>query len=85
MAAGVPVVATAVGGVPEVVTSRRDAILVKKNDVAALASATSELLKDQQLRNYLVRSARQVVAQKSPQAYFESISSIFAQACTNGN
>jgi glycosyltransferase involved in cell wall biosynthesis len=85
MAAGVPVVATAVGGVPEVVTSRRDAVLVKKNDGAALASAAAELLRDERLRNHLVTSARQVVAQKSPRAYFESISSIFSQACANGN
>ena len=85
MAAGVPVVATSVGGVPEVVTSRRDAILVKKNDRAALASATAELLKDQRLRNRLVKFGREVVARKTPESYFESIASIFSQAYASGN
>ena len=85
MAAGVPVVATAVGGVPEVVTSGRDAILVKKHDGAGLASATAEVLKDQRLRDSLVSFARDIVSRKSPEAYFKSIVSVFSQACANGN
>src|SRR5258708_7250490 len=58
MAAGVPVVATEVGGIPEVVTNLRDAILVKKRDMEGLAFATAELLKDRQLRERLVSFAR---------------------------
>jgi glycosyltransferase involved in cell wall biosynthesis len=85
MAAGVPVVATAVGGVPEVATSGRDAILVKKHDGAALAFATAELLKDQRLRERLVSNAREIVLRKSPEAYFRSITSIFSQVCANGD
>jgi glycosyltransferase involved in cell wall biosynthesis len=85
MAAGVPVVATAVGGIPEVVTSGRDAILVKKHDGAGLASATAEVLKDQRFRDRLVSFAREIVSQKSPEAYFRSITSVFCQACGHGN
>jgi glycosyltransferase involved in cell wall biosynthesis len=85
MAAGVPVVATAVGGVPEVATSGKDALLVKKHDRAGLAFATAELLKNQQLRNQLVSSAQEIVSRKSPEAYFKSITSVFSQACANGN
>jgi glycosyltransferase involved in cell wall biosynthesis len=85
MAADVPVVATAVGGVPELATDGRDAILVKKNDGAALASAAAEVLNNQQLRNRLVSYAREIVLRKSPEAYFKSITSIFSQACANGN
>jgi glycosyltransferase involved in cell wall biosynthesis len=83
MAAGVPVVATAVGGVPEVATNGRDAILVKKNDTEALAFATAELLKNHQLRDRLVSMAREIVSRKSPEAYFKSIASVFGQACVN--
>ena len=83
MAAGVPVVATAVGGVPEVATNGRDAILVKKRDRDGLASATAEILKDRRLRDRLVSSARDVVSRKSPEAYFQSVASIFSQACAN--
>jgi len=85
MAAGVPVVATAVGGVPEVATSGRDAILVKKHDGAGLASATAEILRDQQLRDRLVSCAREIVSRKSPESYFRSITSVFSQVCANGD
>jgi glycosyltransferase involved in cell wall biosynthesis len=84
MAAGVPVVATAVGGVPEVVTSGKHAILVKKHDGAGMACATVELLKDQRLRDRLVSNAGEVVSRKSPEAYFRSITSVFSQVCAHG-
>ena len=45
MAAGVPVVTTAVGGVPDVV-SDTEALLVPPNDPAALAAAISAVLGD---------------------------------------
>ena len=46
MAAGVPVVATAVGGVPEVVVSGETGYLVEDGDEKALAEAITELLMD---------------------------------------
>ena len=49
-AAGVPVVATAVGGVPEVVTDGRTGRLVAARDPAALAGALIELLTDPRMR-----------------------------------
>jgi glycosyltransferase involved in cell wall biosynthesis len=85
MAAGVPVVATAVGGIPEIVTSEKNAILVKQHDGAALAAATARILRDPRLRERLVSSAREIVSQKSPEAYFRSITSVFCQACANDN
>jgi len=81
MAAGVPVVATAVGGVPEVVTNGRDAILVNKRDTDGLAVATAEILSNQTLRDCLVSFAREIVSRKSPEAYFKAIASVFTQAC----
>ena len=50
MDAGVPVVATAVGGVPELVTNEVDALLVPDRDVAALAKAITRVLGDEALR-----------------------------------
>ncbi|MGH7936556.1 MAG: glycosyltransferase, partial [Chthoniobacterales bacterium] len=85
MAAGVPVVATDVGGIPEVVTNGKNAILVKKQDAEALAEATIRLLRDRELRNRLVSSALEVVAQKTPEMYFKSIAAVFSQACADGN
>jgi glycosyltransferase involved in cell wall biosynthesis len=44
MAAGLPVVATAVGGVPELVRHRETGLLVSPGDVDSLAGAVAELL-----------------------------------------
>lgn len=46
MAAGKPVIATAVGGVPELVEHERTGILVKSRDVQALATAMNRFLKN---------------------------------------
>lgn len=81
MAAGVPVVATAAGGIPEIVKHGRDAILVNTHDQVALASATVQILRNPQLRGRLVSFAREVVGHKTPKAYFESVVSVFSQAC----
>ena len=80
MSAGVPVVATAVGGVPEILSSGRDALLVKKHDIDGLASAIVRLLGDQILRDHLVPMARDIVSRKTPEAYFQSMTSVFESA-----
>jgi glycosyltransferase involved in cell wall biosynthesis len=46
MAAGKPIVATRVGGVPDLVTSGVHGILVERGDVKGLARSTAELLRD---------------------------------------
>ena len=46
MAAGCPVVATAVGGIPEVVQSERVGVLVPAGDPQALTDALADLLKN---------------------------------------
>jgi len=81
MAAGVPVIAAAVGGIPEIVTHGQNAILVKKRNPEDLASAAALLLHDRELCGRLVSSARGILVTKTPEAYFKSIASIFSQAC----
>ena len=46
MAAGLPVVASAVGGIPETVESERTGVLVAPQDPAALAAAIASLLRE---------------------------------------
>jgi glycogen(starch) synthase len=53
MAAGRPVVATRVGGVPEVVTDGQDGLLVPYGDTEALASAIARVLGDPDLAGRL--------------------------------
>ncbi len=61
MLAGVPVVATAAGGVREVVRDGIDGLLVPVGDGAALGAAIARVLRDARLRAALVSSGRQRV------------------------
>jgi glycosyltransferase involved in cell wall biosynthesis len=58
MASGVPVVSTPVSGIPELIDSSRDGILVPPNSPLELAEALDRLLSDSQLRDRLARAAR---------------------------
>ena len=58
MAAGLPVVATAVGGVPEMIEHGRHGLLVPPGAPDALAAAILRILSDNALAGYLGRSAR---------------------------
>jgi glycosyltransferase involved in cell wall biosynthesis len=58
MAAGVPVVATAVGGVPELVSDAETGILVPPRDPAALARALGALAADADLRERMGEAGR---------------------------
>jgi glycosyltransferase involved in cell wall biosynthesis len=61
MLAGVPVVATAAGGVTEVVRDGVDGLLVPVGDGAALGAAIGRVLRDARLRAALVAAARERV------------------------
>jgi glycosyltransferase involved in cell wall biosynthesis len=62
MAAGVPSVATSVGGVPEVITGGREGLLVPYGDATALADALITMLGDPDFRStasaYAARTSR---------------------------
>jgi hypothetical protein len=58
MASGVPVVSTPISGIPELVESGVDGLLVPPNDPTALAEAIDKLLASQGLRESLARAAR---------------------------
>jgi glycosyltransferase involved in cell wall biosynthesis len=60
-ACGKPVVATAVGGIPEVVRDEETGMLVSPRDAKALAGALITLLKDREKRTAMGESAQQWV------------------------
>ena len=57
MALGTAIVATNVGGIPEAVTSEREALLVEPNDPQALADAIGRLARSRDLRQELAANA----------------------------
>ena len=80
MAAGLPIIATAVGGVTEVVTNEKEALLVEKHNPMAIARAICRLLGDAGLQRKLAEAARQSISAYSPAAYCDSILSLY-QSC----
>lgn len=60
MAAGLPVIATAVGGVPEIVTDGRTGLLVRPHAPDELAMAIARLSADPRLRSRLGAAGRSV-------------------------
>ncbi|HST65458.1 MAG TPA: glycosyltransferase family 4 protein [Mycobacteriales bacterium] len=64
MAAGLPVVSTAVSGIPELVRHGENGLLVPPEDPAALASALLKLAADVPLRERLAAAGRSTVAER---------------------
>jgi glycosyltransferase involved in cell wall biosynthesis len=63
-AAGVPVVASAIGGIPEIVEDGETGILVPPEDATALARAIESVLGDRPGAEARARTARQVVEKR---------------------
>ena len=66
-ASGVPVVATAVGGILEIIDHNADGVLVSYGDTSGLATAMGDLIKDQALGERLSRTA----LEKAKERYHE--------------
>jgi len=64
MAAGVPVVATDVGGVPEIAVHGDTALLVQPGDPGELAESMGRLIREPQLASGLAVRAKQVVRER---------------------
>ena len=78
MAAGVPVVATNVGGIPEIVKHKESALLVPPADIDAMAAAMTQLLTNSsQARNLADRARMLVLVKHSPQARAKRLVDIY--------
>jgi glycosyltransferase involved in cell wall biosynthesis len=81
MAAGRPVIATAVGGVPDVVDHGRTGMLVPSRDAAALGGAMAELASNAGLRFEMGRNGREDVGRRfSHLRLVEDLSQLYAAA-----
>ena len=80
LAVGCPVIATAVGGVPEVVRDGENGLLVPPNDVASLTAAIQRYFEDDDLRRRLADAAAPSVSGYTEEAVFTRIESELTRA-----
>ncbi|MDP9285494.1 MAG: glycosyltransferase family 4 protein [Actinomycetota bacterium] len=80
LAVGTPVVATSVGGVPEVIRDGENGLLVPPNDPDALALAMTRVLEDDTLRERLAAAARPSVAAFGRDAIYARLESLLEKA-----
>ncbi|MHB8418169.1 MAG: glycosyltransferase [Myxococcales bacterium] len=78
MAVGVPVAATAVGGVPEIVRDGKSGLLVPPRNGAALAAALAELLSRPELRARLAAGGRAVAEAHSVGRVVDALEALYA-------
>jgi glycosyltransferase involved in cell wall biosynthesis len=77
MAAGIPAVASDTGGIPEIVTSGRTALLVPARAPEALAGAIEQLLKDPQQAARLAQNALKETERFTCEAYHQALAGIY--------
>jgi glycosyltransferase involved in cell wall biosynthesis len=78
MAAGVPIVATAVGGVPEMVAHEESALLVPPEDPRAMASAIARVLGAPEIaRKLTTNGARLVATSYAPETQIRSLTNLY--------
>ncbi len=77
--AGVPTVATRVGGIPEIAKDQISALIVEPNNPRSLAAGIQEVLDNSVLRNTLSSNAREMAARFRPEDYRDSVVRIYQQ------
>lgn len=82
MAAGLPVVATCVGGLPDVVVDGQTGLLVPPRDPGALAEALMRLLEDPDMRTRMGRAGQIRAEEFSDQVMFERLEALYSQILT---
>jgi glycosyltransferase involved in cell wall biosynthesis len=80
LAVGIPVLATRVGGIPEIVDDDENGLLVPAGDAGALAAAITRFFEDDDLRARLAASAAPSVARFAPERIVEQLEAILLKA-----
>jgi len=84
MAAGVPVIASRIGGIPELIEDEVEGVLVSPGDVAALTNAIVRLARDEELAARMGQAGRlRVEAEFSPQKHLERLLSTYSRGLTS--
>jgi len=77
MAAGRPIVASKVGGIPDLVKDGQNGFLVKPGDVIGLSSAIKKLLDDKKMREEMGRKGRAMAGDYSVEKMIEKIDALY--------
>jgi glycosyltransferase involved in cell wall biosynthesis len=82
-ASGKPVIASAIGGMAELVSHRERGLLVKPGDSVALADAMHWMITNRNLAKEMGRNAMQYAMEyHSPEKHYQSLMSIYSQVCS---
>jgi glycosyltransferase involved in cell wall biosynthesis len=79
LAVGTPVIATSVGGVPEIVADGENGLLVPSGDPTAFAAAVRRYFSDDALRARLRAAAAPSVERFSPERVLDSLEAVLAR------
>ena len=80
MAASVPIVATCVGGVPEILQDNETALLCRPRSPKLLAAAIARMLDSPEAARACVANAGRVLAEKfSPEVYAQSLLDVYSE------
>ena len=80
MAVGMPVVSSSVSGIPELITSGQNGLLVPERSVEELAEALEQLLANLALRARLASNARATVVERfDPRAHVRALARLFRE------
>lgn len=85
MAAGTPVVATKVGGIPEILVEKEDGLLAEAKDPNSLADKIIEMSKDPELRKHVSVHAKETVENYSLPVYINKLEKYFIDEYTKHN
>jgi glycosyltransferase involved in cell wall biosynthesis len=83
LACGTPIIATTVGGIPEVLEHERHALLIAPRDVDALTAALLRVLSDAELRERMSENNRKAAAAFDANAVAAKLRSIYQTTVTS--
>ncbi|HZI40264.1 MAG TPA: glycosyltransferase, partial [Gemmatimonadaceae bacterium] len=82
MALGVPPIAFAVGGLPEVIEDGKSGLLIEPGDVTAFVRAAAALISDDGLRSMLAEGARQRAREFDSKLMIERTAEVYNRVLT---
>ena len=81
MGSGTPVIATAVGGIPEIVRDGQEGLLISPGSSEQLANAIKQLLKEEDLRMRLAQAALRRADSFGLDLHIQNMLNIFNEVC----